>query len=292
MSLLSPPTEILLQAYYHLTLPQRVLRNGRAARHGQAPVMVVFYHRVADHTPNARTVTNRRFERQIRWIRARFDIIALAEAQRRIRSGENRRPAVCITFDDGYADNCDSALPMLIAERIPFTYFVTSSHLLDQRPFPHDEAAGQPLTVNSVDQLLRLVDAGVEIGAHTRTHADLGRVDDAVELHQEVVNCRQELQSALGCPIRYFAFPYGLRENLNDQAFRLAKEAGYDGVCSAYGGYNFPGDDAFHLQRFHGDPQTVRLKNWLTLDPRKQNIPRYEYRKRPLVFAPEGGGVL
>jgi hypothetical protein len=57
---------------------------------------------------------------------------------------------------------------------------------------------------------------------------------------------------------------------LNAEAFRLARRAGYQGVCSAYGGYNWPGEDAFHLQRIHADPDMLRLKNWLTFDPRKQ----------------------
>ena len=49
----------------------------------------------------------------------------------------------------------------------------------------------------------------------------------------------------------------------------MAYEAGYRGVCSAYGGYNFPGDDPFHLKRFHADEQFIRFKNWMTIDPRK-----------------------
>jgi len=60
-----------------------------------------------------------------------------------------------------------------------------------------------------------------------------------------------------------------LHENLSNAAFRVAVEAGLAGVCSAYGGYNFPGDDAFHLRRFHADCEFVRFKNWLTIDPRK-----------------------
>ena len=73
--------------------------------------------------------------------------------------------------------------------------------------------------------------------------------------------------------------------NIGRQTFQLARQAGYAAVCSAYGGYNFPGDDAFHLQRFHGDPQTVRLKNWLMIDPRKCRAPRYEYGDCSFVSA-------
>ena len=290
--MLSTGSHLLLGAYYYATLPQRLMRNSQTARSGMAPVMVVFYHRVADRSLNDWTISNHQFEKQVCWMHRHFDMISLAEAQQRIRSGRNLRPAVSLTFDDGYADNCDRALPLLIQKRIPCTYFVASQQVLTGTPFPHDVGAGRPLAVNNMDQLRRLVDQGIDIGAHTRTHADLGSVDDAEQLQQEVVECRNELRRALNCSIRYFAFPYGLATNLSAAAFRMAKEAGYDGACSAYGGYNFPGDDAYHLQRFHGDPQTLRLKNWLTVDPRKHHIARFEYRGRPLVTAPEGASVL
>jgi hypothetical protein len=57
----------------------------------------------------------------------------------------------------------------------------------------------------------------------------------------------------------------------------MAYDAGYEAVCSAYGGFNFPGDDAFHLQRIHGDADMIRLKNWTTVDPRKKRTRRYTY---------------
>ncbi|OHB81889.1 MAG: hypothetical protein A2W31_15630 [Planctomycetes bacterium RBG_16_64_10] len=84
-----------------------------------------------------------------------------------------------------------------------------------------------------------------------------------------MVACKHELEAAIDRPVRYFAFPYGQPENLTEQAFHLARAAGYHGVCSAYGGYNFPGGDPFHLRRIHADPELIRLRNWLTVDPRK-----------------------
>jgi hypothetical protein len=82
--------------------------------------------------------------------------------------------------------------------------------------------------------------------------------------------------------VRYFAFPFGQHANLDPRAFELAAEAGYAGVCSAYGGFNFPGDDPFHLQRIVIDEVMIRLKNWVTMDPRKLRTPRFEYRELAL----------
>ena len=59
----------------------------------------------------------------------------------------------------------------------------------------------------------------------------------------------------------------------------MARQAGYAGVCSAYGGFNFPGDDPFHLQRIPVDDDMIRLKNWVTMDPRKLRTRRFEYRE-------------
>ncbi len=110
--------------------------------------------------------------------------------------------------------------------------------------------------------------SGIEIGAHTRTHADLGRINEEGQLRDEVIGAAEELQTALDTPIRYFAFPFGLPQNLNVRAFQIARDFGYEAVCSAYGDYNFPGDDAFHIRRIHVDDM-LRLKNWATINPRR-----------------------
>jgi peptidoglycan/xylan/chitin deacetylase (PgdA/CDA1 family) len=273
----------LLSVYYYGSYPYRAAHNARAAAAGQAPLMVLFYHRVADYGANDWTCPFDLFARQMEWLQAHFDLVSLPEIQARIRRGRNDRPAVSITFDDGYADNCRQALPLLISRRIPCTYFVASRHVFEGIPFPHDVECGDCFAPNTLEQLRELAAAGIEIGCHTRNHADLGRISDPDVLHDEVVTAGEELAAAVGTKIRYFAFPYGLYANLNAAAFRMAKQAGYEGVCSAYGGYNFPGDDAFHLQRIHGDDDMLRMKNWLSVDPRKLSVLRYPYER----LAPE-----
>jgi peptidoglycan/xylan/chitin deacetylase (PgdA/CDA1 family) len=229
---------------------------------------------VADDYPNGWTISKRSFARQIEWLRHRFDVVSLSEAQARIASGRNQRATACVTFDDGYADNHRFAVPLLLNHQIPFTYFVSTNHVLGGESFPHDVATGRPLQVNTLAHLREMAVAGVEIGAHTRSHANLGAALTREEMVDEILGSKRELETAIGQDIRYFAFPYGKHENLSTAAFRIALEAGFDGVCSAYGGYNFPGDDAFHLRRFHADCEFIRFKNWLTIDPRKVRMQR------------------
>ncbi|NUQ61908.1 MAG: polysaccharide deacetylase family protein [Pirellulales bacterium] len=268
---------MLLAGYYGVSLPCRWWSKARAVGEHRVPIVVLFYHRVADDLATPWTLSNRCFDRQIRWMADRFDLISLSEAQRRIRTGDSARPAVCITFDDGYAENCHKAIPLLIKTGIPCTYFVTLRNVLEQDPFAHDLARGYRFLPNSVEQLRAMAAAGVEIGAHTYSHPDLGLVADEQELYRQIVVAGRELQQWIDRPVRYFAFPFGQYANLSARGFEMAKAAGYLGVCSAYGGYNLPGDDPFHLQRIHADEGMIRLKNRVTVDPRGARVHRFAW---------------
>jgi peptidoglycan/xylan/chitin deacetylase (PgdA/CDA1 family) len=269
--------ELLLSFYYDATWPVRAWNNRRLAACGRIPAIVLYWHRIADDRATPWTTPTALFIRQIEWLRKRFPLVSLEEAQQRIRRGDNRRPCISVTFDDGYADNLRHAIPFLIEKHIPCTYFVTVKNVLEGKPFEHDLNLGQRFAPNSPEQLVAMAAAGVEIGVHSFNHVDLGAIDDPLTLYHEVVASKEELQKVLGRCIRYFAFPYGFYDNLNRTAFALAKKAGYAGVCSAYGGFNFPGDDPFHLQRISADDSLIRLKNWVTLDPRKLHLTRFEY---------------
>jgi peptidoglycan/xylan/chitin deacetylase (PgdA/CDA1 family) len=277
-----------LALYYHASLPLRLRRNRALARVGRAPAIVLFYHRVADDGANDWTCSFATFVRQMDWLRRHFEMVDLEEVQSRVRSPRSEYPCASVTFDDGYAVNCDRALPFLVRSGIPCTYFVTSENVLEGAPFAHDVARGKPDRPNTPAELRSLADAGIEIGAHTRTHRDLGICRDAEVLRDETAGAKADLERALGRPVRYFAFPFGLRANLSRAAFAAAHRAGYAAVCSAYGGYNFPGDDPFHLQRVHGGNDLIRLKNWATLDPRKRRIARYDYGTQAATMETEG----
>jgi len=269
--------QFLLHLYYAGSYPVRAINRRAAELDGRLPIVVIYYHRVADDNASPWTVSNRTFTEQINWLRRHFELISLRETQRLVEIGENHRPRVCITFDDGYAENCEHAIPLLVKHRIPCMYFVTTRNVLDATPFPHDVARGKPCRPNTMEELRAMASAGIDIGGHTYTHADLGRLTDPLKLRYELAAARHDLEDALGRSIDYFAFPFGQHENLSRAAFRMAWEVGYAGVCSAYGGVNFPGAEPFHIQRVPVDPWTIRLKNYATLDPRKISVPRFEY---------------
>lgn len=266
--------QTLLDTYRAATARGRHQEIQRLGDKGLAPVSVLFYHRIADTHPNGWTLSTKAFERQLDWLSQRFDFVSLTEAQWRLQEKTSHRPSVAITFDDGYADNCEFAIPLLLRRAIPFTYFVSTDILRDQTAFVHDLEAGVRLQPNTVTQIRSMADAGVEIGAHTRTHPNMRQSIDPAFIESEVLGSKQDIEQWTGHPVRHFAFPFGLPNNLSTEACTAARDAGIESICSAYGAYNLPEavsttHGPFHLRRIHADPQWARFVNWMTFDPRK-----------------------
>ncbi len=272
---------LLLHLYYYGSGPVRWWDRLGWAWDGRCPITVLYYHRVADEAPGPWTCPNRLFVRQMQWLVRRFEMISLAEVQRRIRIGESARPAVHVTFDDGYSENCQEAIPLLVRLRVPCTYFVSAGHVVSGEPFAHDLACGTPRPPNTPEQLRAMAGAGIEIGSHTFTHADLGAALSDAQLRHELAGSKAQIEQIVARPVRYFAFPYGQFRHLSAAAFEHARRAGYEAVCTAFGGYNFPGGDAFHIRRFHVDDDMIRLKNHASIDPRKLHAPSFAYPSIP-----------
>jgi peptidoglycan/xylan/chitin deacetylase (PgdA/CDA1 family) len=269
--------KIFIEAYYMATLPFRNYWLNRLASKNQRPIPVLFYHCVSPKVTNSWTVQPDIFQKQIDWLQRNFELISLEETQNRMANG-NSSPALAITFDDGYAENQERAIPILLERKIPFTYFVTLSHLQTGEPFSHDLAIGSPRPVDNIDQIARMAEAGVEIGGHGRHHIDMSKIKDTDRLWDEIVTSAEDLGQQIGQKIRRFAFPFGLIENMSPSGFAICREAGIVGVASAYGGYNSPGDDSFHIRRFAVDNNLARLKNRAVIDFRHMNDPNYDWQ--------------
>jgi peptidoglycan/xylan/chitin deacetylase (PgdA/CDA1 family) len=94
-------------------------------------LLVLMYHRVrAQPDPLfPEDVDARLFAAQLSAIRRHFTPLALPEALARIRGGALPPRAVCVTFDDGYADNFSVAAPLLQAAAVPATFFIATDFL-------------------------------------------------------------------------------------------------------------------------------------------------------------------
>jgi peptidoglycan/xylan/chitin deacetylase (PgdA/CDA1 family) len=69
------------------------------------------------------------FAALMKMVRGHFAPLSLSEGLDRLRLGSLPARAICVTFDDGYADNLTVAAPILNGLRIPATVFVASGYL-------------------------------------------------------------------------------------------------------------------------------------------------------------------
>ena len=132
---------------------------------------------------------------------------------------------VWITFDDGWDMGAITTKVYEVAlkygERVtvfPITKLVGRSGM----------DAGKTIQTKdrsflSYDELRKLKGMGVEIGSHSRTHADLPGLAES-HLHSEVVGSMWDLVEQFGGGVNTFCYPSGL---YNDVVQRMVKEAGY-----------------------------------------------------------------
>ncbi len=258
----------MLTFYYHATRALRCWCIRRWQKQACVPMSVLLYHRIASDRPVSWVTSPAAFRRHIAWLRCHADVVSLHEIQARLISGNSRsRPCVAITFDDGYAGNLDDAVPLLLQAKMPFTFFVTVTNLLQGQGFAHDVKRGYRWRPLNLRELRELAESGVEIGSHGLTHADYSCLD-IVELAREITESKHILEDLTGRPVRALAVPFGQPRQMTRHVFQMALEAGYTCICSAYGGYNIPGSHRFHIRRFHGDEALIRLVNRVTIDPR------------------------
>src|SRR6202011_1935287 len=77
----------------------------------------------------------KRFERQIGWLVAHYDVVPLHELVDRLTRGASLRSLAAVTFDDGYTGVFEHAIPILDALGIPATVFLVADAAGSTAPF-------------------------------------------------------------------------------------------------------------------------------------------------------------
>lgn len=150
---------------------------------------------------------------------------------------------VLLTFDDGYADNFGGAFEPLAARDMTATWYMVSGAIGKTAEWvPGAGAQGAMLAAGQVRDMHA---AGMEIGSHTRTHADLNKTRHDV-LQDEIEGAKHDLEDLLGTPVNSFAYPYG---RYNDAARDAVRDAGYRSACSTRSGWARLSDNPWELRR-------------------------------------------
>lgn len=225
-------------------VPRHVLALCRRQR-----VVVLLYHRVNDEMRDSLTVGLEQFERQMELVSKRFPVVSVEDLIRNTFPRDTNRPAVAVTFDDGYLDNYENAVPILQRYRIPAAFFVSTDKIGTREGFEHDiRKRGEPVPTMTWEQLAQMAQQGFTIGSHTVTHLDCGKAD-ANRVRWELETSKQALRDKLHIEAPLFAFPFGGRSNISEHARDLVRKVGFRGCFSAYGGFNRGTIDPFNMRR-------------------------------------------
>jgi peptidoglycan/xylan/chitin deacetylase (PgdA/CDA1 family) len=96
--------------------------------------------------------------------------------------------------------------------------------------------------------------AGIEFGAHTRTHPILSRVTSAEELADEIAGSKRQIELQLGRPVDHFCYPNGSNEDFGADAVAAVRAAGFRTAVTTEKGINYPGAAGFRLVRIGVEP--------------------------------------
>ena len=137
----------LLTRIVHGAARRLSAHTGRARRHFTAQrgcIRVLTYHGiVADEFANrpwvpSHYVSVSQFERQMAMLAEFGPVRPLGEALQFAQAQPDAPSAVCITFDDGMADNVTLALPVLLKFGFRATFFLATAYMDRQRYLPND----------------------------------------------------------------------------------------------------------------------------------------------------------
>lgn len=278
--------------------------------------LVLLYHRVNNtkNDYNRITVEEEYFREHMSCLKKKYKVITFGE----MLSYEGEDDVVTVTFDDGFMDFYEKALPILMEFKIPATVFISTGKLNTAmelwttdilRMLFAGEVKAEKLKVElcrqqvilpifTIEQraeayrILRhiLMQLGtndrervldgirkqleteicgrneyflmskrvvreiadnplVTIGAHTVNHISVGKVDDT-ELFREIQDSIKELEKILERKIKYFAYPFGDKNDYSDKAIDILRQCGIEAACAVEGRFfDSMQDDIYKIPR-------------------------------------------
>ncbi|MGA4840794.1 polysaccharide deacetylase family protein [Streptomyces sp. G45] len=252
-------------------------RPTAACSRSAAPAWIAMYHSVAPYAecaddPYQITVTPDRLDAQLARLRRRgLRGVSMSELLR-ARAAGRATGLVGLTFDDGYRDFVDHALPLLRQHDCTATLFVLPGRLGGVNAW---DPLGPRKPLLDGDGIRHAAAHGMEVASHSLTHVDLVHADDET-LTREVHGSRRALTELTGAAVEGFCYPYGY---VDARVVAAVRDAGYRYACAIAPG---PLSSDLALPRVHIGQRDTPPRLWL-----KERLNRRRGRSLPSTAVPQ-----
>lgn len=227
------------------------------------PTPILLYHSISENPGSLISPFNVRpktFERHLQIIEEEdLETVTLTELIEAWNNGESAEKKIVITFDDGYRDFLETALPAMEKRGMTCSLYVTTGFIQgDVRTRVQGQPADRML---DWDQVREISQSRIEIGAHSHTHPHL----DTLNTSQLLANTRlpkQLLEDKIQLEVKSFAYPHGY---CGPRVQRFTREAGYANAAGVRDMFSHAHDDYFNIARLmlRSSDSLEKVRSWL-----------------------------
>jgi peptidoglycan/xylan/chitin deacetylase (PgdA/CDA1 family) len=208
-----------------------------------AGVRILFYHRVSDDRDEL-AVSPRNFRRQMDYLATEsYRVVDVLEALALLDHDGPWRRTIGLSFDDGFLDVAEQALPILAERGFRATVFVAPAVVDGWATFSWYRSQPPLLGWDEVVDLDR--EGTLRFEAHSLTHPNLLALRGTAAW-EEINGSKLSLEARLGRPVLAFSYPSGL---FGARERGLVTAAGFRVAVSCEPGINSGGTDRFALRR-------------------------------------------
>src|SRR4030067_1358435 len=221
--------------------------NNRIYQPKEGQRVILMYHGISK-LPKFNCVTQSLFREQISLLKEKYTVVPLSVLIENLKTSfpqKDQSNLLSITFDDGYVNFSELALPILQEYECHTTVFVSSGKIGCYNDWDKDISNSLRMEIMSHKIINQLPSKFVDIGSHGITHRPLDCLPYN-ELRKELIESKLEIEQNISRPVQFFAFPFGSypfkhRNRLYDNKKHFL--GGYKAACTSWWGrYNFTKD--------------------------------------------------
>ncbi len=214
---------------------------------------ILTYHSISME-PAARCVTSEQLCQQLEWTKQHYELVKLGDMVENLRGRiPSSKDQLAVTFDDGYRDFLENAVPVLLDLEVPATLFVPAAKVGGFNDWDADNRGYERKSLLTFSELSNLPEELVDIGSHGLDHRPFHTMS-LKEIERQLTESRSLLEQHLGQAISLLSFPHGRHYDHEMRGTKargkgLLQDAGYRAACTIRWGRFNSADNLDALRR-------------------------------------------